>query len=87
MVHNTAKALRIAEGEVLVASTGVIGQYLRWTRSTAASRWPWSVSGRIGTGAAEAIRTTNTFSKEAAARCNVGQGSASPSAVWPRVPA
>ncbi len=72
MVHNTAKALRIADGEVLVASTGVIGQYLPMDAITKGIDLAVERLGTDGTGAAEAIRTTDTFSKEAAARCSVG---------------
>ena len=72
MVCNTAKALRIAESEVLVASTGVIGQYLPMDAINRGIEMAVERLGSDGTGAAEAIRTTDTFSKEAAARCNVG---------------
>jgi glutamate N-acetyltransferase / amino-acid N-acetyltransferase len=72
MVHNTAKALGIADGEVLVASTGVIGQYLPMDAINRGIELAVERLGTDGTGAAEAIRTTDTFSKEAAVRCNVG---------------
>ena len=72
MVHATAKALRIAESEVLVASTGVIGQYLPMDAINRGIEMAVERLGSDGTGAAEAIRTTDTFSKEAAVRCNVG---------------
>ncbi len=72
MVHGTAKALRIADSEVLVASTGVIGQYLPMEAINRGIEMAVERLGSDGTGAAEAIRTTDTFSKEAAVRCNVG---------------
>ncbi|MCC6397023.1 MAG: bifunctional glutamate N-acetyltransferase/amino-acid acetyltransferase ArgJ [Bacteroidetes bacterium] len=72
MVKATAAALGIAESEVLVSSTGVIGQYL--PIDSILTGVPLAVErlGADGTGAAEAIRTTDTFSKEAAVRCMVG---------------
>jgi glutamate N-acetyltransferase / amino-acid N-acetyltransferase len=72
MVKNTAHALRIAESEVLVASTGVIGQYLPMDNITRGIELAVEHLGSDGTGAAEAIRTTDTFSKEAAVRCMIG---------------
>ena len=72
MVKNTATALRIAESEVLVASTGVIGQYLPMDSITRGIELAVEHLGSDGTGAAEAIRTTDTFSKEAAVRCMIG---------------
>ena len=72
MVKATAASLGIAESEVLVSSTGVIGQYL--PIDNILSGIPLAVErlGADGTGAAEAIRTTDTFSKEAAVRCTIG---------------
>jgi glutamate N-acetyltransferase / amino-acid N-acetyltransferase len=72
MVKNTAHALGIAESEVLVASTGVIGQYLPMDNITRGIELAVEHLGSDGTGAAEAIRTTDTFSKEAAVRCMIG---------------
>jgi glutamate N-acetyltransferase/amino-acid N-acetyltransferase len=72
MVKNTAHALGIAESEVLVASTGVIGQYLPMDSITRGIELAVEHLGSDGTGAAEAIRTTDTFSKEAAVRCMIG---------------
>ena len=72
MVKNTARALGIAESEVLVASTGVIGQYLPMESITRGIDLAVERLGTDGTGAAEAIRTTDTFSKEAAVRCMIG---------------
>ncbi|MBP1691313.1 MAG: argJ, partial [Bacteroidetes bacterium] len=72
MVKATAASLGIPENEVLVSSTGVIGQYL--PIDSILSGVPLAVErlGADGTGAAEAIRTTDTFSKEAAVRCTIG---------------
>src|SRR5712692_4721219 len=69
MVKRTARSLRVAEDEVLVSSTGVIGQYLPMDNveagiADAASML--SVEGHVA--AAEAIMTTDTFPKELAVR-------------------
>ncbi|MEW6511977.1 MAG: bifunctional glutamate N-acetyltransferase/amino-acid acetyltransferase ArgJ [Bacteroidota bacterium] len=69
MTRETARALHLAEQEVLVASTGVIGQFLPVEKilagiSVAASQL--SVQG--ANNAAEAIMTTDTFVKECAVR-------------------
>jgi glutamate N-acetyltransferase/amino-acid N-acetyltransferase len=73
MVKATAGALSIDEREVLVSSTGVIGQYLPIS---------WIETGIIeaslmladdGHAAAEAIMTTDKFSKEVAVRCMIGE--------------
>jgi glutamate N-acetyltransferase/amino-acid N-acetyltransferase len=71
MVEGTAAALRIDEGEVLVASTGVIGQYLPMENIQRGIRQAAELLGDDGTAAAEAIRTTDTFAKESAVRCVV----------------
>lgn len=72
MVKDTARALAIAESEVLVASTGVIGQYLPMEQVRRGIAGAVEHLGTDGTGAAEAIRTTDTFSKEAAVRAMIG---------------
>jgi glutamate N-acetyltransferase/amino-acid N-acetyltransferase len=72
MVRDTAAALRIDEGEVLVASTGVIGQYLPMDNIRRGIKQAAELLGEDGTAAAEAIRTTDTFAKESAVRCSVG---------------
>jgi glutamate N-acetyltransferase / amino-acid N-acetyltransferase len=73
MVRETARALRLPESEVLVASTGVIGQYLPMDNLRRGIRQAAELLGDDGTAAAEAIRTTDTFAKEAAVRCRVGE--------------
>ena len=72
MVRDTAAALRLDPGEVLVASTGVIGQYLPMDNIRRGIRQAAELLGDDGTAAAEAIRTTDTFAKESAVRCTVG---------------
>ncbi len=72
MVNDTAAALGIDAGEVLVASTGVIGQYLPMDNIRRGIRQAAEMLGDDGTAAAEAIRTTDTFAKESAVRCVVG---------------
>jgi glutamate N-acetyltransferase / amino-acid N-acetyltransferase len=66
MTRLTARALHCEPDEVLVSSTGVIGQYLPMDKvATGISLCAESLEGD-GTPAAEAIRTTDTFAKEAA---------------------
>lgn len=72
MVKGTASALGIAETEVLISSTGVIGQYLPIEKILAGIPVAVEHLGSDGTSAAEAIRTTDTFSKESAVRCMIG---------------
>jgi glutamate N-acetyltransferase/amino-acid N-acetyltransferase len=72
MVRTAAAALSIEENEVLISSTGVIGQYLPMGKlipgiTEAASML--DVDGH--TAAAEAIMTTDKFSKELAIACSV----------------
>jgi glutamate N-acetyltransferase / amino-acid N-acetyltransferase len=71
MVKDTAAALRLDPGAVLVASTGVIGQYLPMDNLRRGIRQAAELLGDDGTAAAEAIRTTDTFAKESAVRCVV----------------
>ena len=71
MVRDTAAALRLDPGEVLVASTGVIGQYLPMDAVRRGIRQAAEMLGDDGTAAAEAIRTTDTFAKEVAVRCAI----------------
>jgi len=66
MVRLTAEALDIHQEEVLVSSTGVIGQYLCMEKIAAGITLSAQALGADGTSAAEAIRTTDTFTKEAA---------------------
>ncbi|NLG83816.1 MAG: bifunctional ornithine acetyltransferase/N-acetylglutamate synthase, partial [Firmicutes bacterium] len=68
-----AKALALAEEEVLFASTGVIGQPLDLSaveRGVFVARE--ALSPRGGKAAAQAIMTTDTFPKEAAVRLGLG---------------
>ena len=67
MVERVASGFGIGRNEVLVSSTGVIGQYLPMDRIT--NGIPAAISGLTPEGhlsAAEAIMTTDTFSKELA---------------------
>jgi glutamate N-acetyltransferase / amino-acid N-acetyltransferase len=66
MVRMTADALHVQQDEVLVSSTGVIGQYLCMQKIGAGITLAAGSLGTDGTSAAEAIRTTDTFTKEAA---------------------
>jgi len=73
MVEVTAEALSVPRGEVLVASTGVIGrplpidQVVSGIRAAAAG-----MSARHGVAAAEAIRTTDAFPKLAESAVRIG---------------
>jgi glutamate N-acetyltransferase/amino-acid N-acetyltransferase len=73
MTAAAARALGVENREVLVSSTGVIGQFLPMDRIldgiTLAAR---NLSRAAGGDAAEAIMTTDTFVKEAAVRCELG---------------
>ena len=73
MVHATAEALHIPREQVLVSSTGVIGQYLPMENITNGIR---ELSTKLATDgnkdAAEAIMTTDIFSKECAIRFSLG---------------
>jgi glutamate N-acetyltransferase / amino-acid N-acetyltransferase len=72
MIRATANALNVGEHEVLVSSTGVIGQFMPMEKILEGIR---AVAGALAQdgheNAAEAIRTTDTFTKEAAMECNV----------------
>ncbi len=72
MVRTTASLLQIPNNEVLISSTGVIGQYLpikRITTGIAMAVPHLSESGH--TDAAEAIMTTDTFVKEYAVKTQI----------------
>lgn len=72
MVRETANALGIGQREVLVSSTGVIGQYLPMDRIQSGIQEAASYLDADGhTAAAEAIMTTDKFSKELAVRVAV----------------
>jgi len=73
MVRTTAHALTIPEQQVMISSTGVIGQYLPMEKVRDGIQ---QLAGQLsveGNGdAAEAIMTTDTFRKEAAVRFSLG---------------
>src|SRR5665213_959800 len=74
MVRETANALGISETEVLVASTGVIGQYLPMENVVNGIRLlPSQLSTTGSSDAAEAIMTTDTFAKEIAVELELPQ--------------
>jgi glutamate N-acetyltransferase/amino-acid N-acetyltransferase len=69
MVRDTARTLGISAKEVLVASTGVIGKPLPMKKIGPGIRLAAAALAREGhTSAAEAILTTDTFTKECALR-------------------
>jgi glutamate N-acetyltransferase/amino-acid N-acetyltransferase len=73
MVRQTAAALGVSEQEVFVSSTGVIGQYLPMEKISAGIREAASFLDTDGhTAAAEAMMTTDKFTKELAVRLNLG---------------
>lgn len=73
MVRATAAALNVPEEQVMVSSTGVIGQYLPIDRVTEGIGLLASQTGRDGAhDAALAIMTTDTYSKELAIRFAIG---------------
>lgn len=73
MIETTAAALNIPREQVLVSSTGVIGQYLPMDKVTPGIQ---ELASQISPGgnrdAAEAIMTTDTFSKETAVKFSLG---------------
>jgi glutamate N-acetyltransferase/amino-acid N-acetyltransferase len=72
MVLTAGEALGLDPGEIIVSSTGVIGQYLPIDKVCAGIRTAaLALSADGGTDAAEAIRTTDTFTKEIAVRTTV----------------
>ncbi len=73
MVRTTAEALGISPREVLISSTGVIGQYLPMDKIESGIPEAVALLDSDGcTAAAEAIMTTDTFPKELAVRTEVG---------------
>lgn len=73
MVRTTASALGLKEEEVLVSSTGVIGQFLPIELLTSGIRTAVAqLSEDGGSDAAEAIMTTDTFAKECAVQLTLG---------------
>lgn len=72
MVDETARALDIPREEVLVSSTGVIGQYLPMDKIVSGiQQLAGQLSATGNKDAAEAIMTTDTYMKEAAVRFEV----------------
>jgi glutamate N-acetyltransferase / amino-acid N-acetyltransferase len=80
MIRTTAKSLGISENEVLVSSTGVIGQYMPMENIvTGIAQLPTLLSANGSMDAAEAIMTTDTYPKEIAVEFTLAQaGSAAP---------
>jgi glutamate N-acetyltransferase/amino-acid N-acetyltransferase len=73
MVRAAAHSLDIGEHEVFVSSTGVIGQYLPMENIEVGITHAVEMLGIDGhTAAAEAIMTTDKFTKELAVRTNIG---------------
>jgi glutamate N-acetyltransferase / amino-acid N-acetyltransferase len=75
MVRRTAECLGVPENQVLVSSTGVIGQYLPMDKIVDGIGHIVPQRDREGhRDAAEAIMTTDTRAKEVAVRLRVGRG-------------
>jgi glutamate N-acetyltransferase/amino-acid N-acetyltransferase len=73
MIDSVASALNIPREQILVSSTGVIGQYLPMDKVVPGIQQLSSHMSRTGNrDAAEAIMTTDTFSKEAAVQFTIG---------------
>jgi glutamate N-acetyltransferase/amino-acid N-acetyltransferase len=73
MVSTTAEALHLPREQVLVSSTGVIGQYLPMENITQGiQELSTKLSSDGNKDAAEAIMTTDIFSKEYALRFSIG---------------
>lgn len=74
MVKATARALALPEDQVMVSSTGVIGQYLPMEKVlTGIVELVPRLSGSGGQDAAEAIMTTDTYRKESAVQFTLGR--------------
>ena len=74
MVKTTAQALNLPEEQVMVSSTGVIGQYMPMDKVVPAIAQLAARLSTSGNGdAAEAIMTTDTFPKEAAVHFTLGK--------------
>jgi glutamate N-acetyltransferase/amino-acid N-acetyltransferase len=75
IVHHTATALHVPRSQVLLASTGVIGQFLPMDnirQGIYAAAACLARSAQASTDAAEAIMTTDTFPKQVAVRFMLG---------------
>ncbi len=74
MVRTASQALGIPEEQVLVSSTGVIGQYLPMDKVVSGIRQLASALSEAGShDAAEAIMTTDTYPKETAVQFSLGK--------------
>ncbi len=75
MVRTTARSLGIPEDEVLVSSTGVIGQYMPMENVISGiEQLPALLSTNGSIDAAEAIMTTDTYPKEIAVEVPISSG-------------
>jgi len=73
MVRQAAQAFGLPEEEILISSTGVIGQYLPMDKISAGIEQIGLLAGSEGhRDAAEAIMTTDTYPKEVAVRLLLG---------------
>ena len=73
MVKSTARVLKVPENQIMVSSTGVIGQYMPMEKILPAIGELAKTLSRTGSkDAAEAIMTTDTFSKEVAVQFTLG---------------
>jgi len=73
MIESTASALNLPKDQVLVSSTGVIGQYLPMDKVIPGIQQLAGCLSQTGNrDAAEAIMTTDTFSKETAVQFSLG---------------
>ncbi|HWF44158.1 MAG TPA: bifunctional glutamate N-acetyltransferase/amino-acid acetyltransferase ArgJ [Candidatus Kapabacteria bacterium] len=73
MVRTTAESLGIPENEVLISSTGVIGQYLPIENVVAGiKQLPAQLTANGSNDAALAIMTTDTYAKEVAVEFEIG---------------
>ena len=76
MIETTAGALDVPKEQVLVSSTGVIGQYLPMDKVVPGIRQlATQLSPSGNRDAADAIMTTDTFSKETAVKFSIGSSS------------
>ena len=73
MVKDAASALKVPEEQIMISSTGVIGQYMPMEKiSSGIAALAGTLSQEGGSDAAEAIMTTDTVRKEAAVRFSLG---------------
>jgi glutamate N-acetyltransferase/amino-acid N-acetyltransferase len=74
MVKTTAQALNIPENQVMVSSTGIIGQYMPIDKITRGIHELAGQLSRTGNNdAAESIMTTDTYPKQAAVKFTLGK--------------